>query len=75
MKLYVVESYRNRNTEYPKGSVIEVSEEEGKFLLRDAPGCFSKRPPKPEPEPEAEKKELDAPPADKMLDGEDAVTK
>lgn len=38
--LRVIADYACRELSYRKGSTIEVSEEEKKFLMTDAPGCF-----------------------------------
>lgn len=51
------------NLKLRAGDVLEVSEAEAAFLLRDAPGLFELVEPDPEPETAA----LDAPPADKMI--------
>lgn len=41
MKLTVTSRYRNGETSYEKGQVIDVPEALGEFLLRDSPGSFS----------------------------------
>lgn len=71
MKLKVLATYRNRDTQYPAGRVIEVSQAEAEFLDRDAPGCFEPyEEPEPEPaEPEIVDLALEAPPEDKMVHG------
>jgi hypothetical protein len=46
MKLHVTSEYRCRNTRYLPGQTIEVSGVEADWLMRDAPGCFSKDAPK-----------------------------
>jgi hypothetical protein len=59
MRLYVIEDYRSRDIFHPKGAVLEVSLGEAVFLTADAPGCFSPQAPRD--------KEIDSPPADKMM--------
>jgi len=59
-KLKVISEYRNRETHYGVGSVIEVTDEQVKFLMADAPGCF-------EVYTEPEVKAVEAPPVDKMV--------
>jgi hypothetical protein len=66
MKLKVLFRYRSNLAQYEAGTVIDVDLETAKFLDRDAPGCFEVF----ESEPEPETKELDQPPADKMIDQE-----
>ena len=61
MKLIVLSDYRNRRLFYAAGERIEVSDEDGAFLMRDAPGVFAV----PEPEPLAAAP--DEPPADKAI--------
>jgi hypothetical protein len=65
MKLKVLLNYKSNVAQYVAGVVTaELDQKTAEFLLRDAPGCFEVF----EPEPEA--KELDQPPADKMIDQE-----
>lgn len=42
MRLFVREAYDNTATgeHYEAGTVIDVTNEKGRWLLRDAPGCF-----------------------------------
>lgn len=40
IKLRVKGSYVNRGVAYSPGQVIDVSDEEARFLMADAPGCF-----------------------------------
>lgn len=62
VKLKVIKSYRNRNTQYQEGQVIDVTSSEAAFLIRDAPGCFT-----PVDTPvDTEYKGFIAPPKDKM---------
>jgi hypothetical protein len=65
MKLIVLSDYRNRRLFYAAGERIEVSDEDGAFLMRDAPGVFAV--PEPEPEPEPLAAAPDEPPADKAI--------
>ena len=60
MRLLVKSNYRNKNTQYREGVVIEVSEAEGRFLLVDAPGCFAIENPPPI-------LSIDNPPVDRMM--------
>lgn len=46
MKLYVVERYIAGGVEYPEGMELDVSDDYGAYLQRDAPGCFSHDKPK-----------------------------
>lgn len=65
MKLKVLLNYKSNVAQYVAGVVTaELDQKTTEFLLRDAPGCFEVF----ELEPEA--KELDQPPADKMIDQE-----
>ena len=64
MKLTVISNYRNQHTEYLIGSVIDIDDTAGEFLMRDAPGCFEVV--KPEVEEPVEK-EIGSPPVDKMI--------
>ena len=66
MKLLLKSFYINRNVHYLEGMIIEVSEEEGEFLMRDAPGCF---------EVVGAEKALRGPLADKMVDEDDGLSK
>ena len=68
MKLYVIANYKNRDVFYKAGrELTDLSEEEASFLMRDAPGCFSKSKPKEEPAKKAKaKKEA---PKDKAVKG------
>lgn len=59
MKLWVLEYYSNKGYSLEKGQVIEVDENTARWLLADAPGCFSLW----EPEQKAPAK----PKEDKML--------
>lgn len=75
MKLKVVSKheYRSREKVYKPGHVFEVSEEEGQFLMRDAPGCFEDLGAKataPKAKGKAKGKAVEAPPADKAVKGE-----
>lgn len=56
-KLRVVSEYRSRDVVYGVGSVIEVSDEQARFLMVDAPGCFVVH----------VEKAIEAPPVDKMV--------
>lgn len=60
MKLRCVSEYRNdaRMLCFHRGQTIEVEEELGRFLLRDAPGCF---------EEITRRKSMRKPPRDKMI--------
>jgi hypothetical protein len=40
MKLKVLADYRNRDTFYVEGTILEVSAAEALFLRQDAPNCF-----------------------------------
>jgi len=65
MKLKVVQPYRCRDVVYAVGAVLDLSDEETRWLMADAPGCFEvvpKRKPR-----KAKPKELDKPPADKAV--------
>jgi hypothetical protein len=59
MKIRVKQAYACRDVSHPAGAVIEVTESEGAFLLRDAPGSFELFKP--------EVKEVAAPPVDKAV--------
>jgi hypothetical protein len=67
MILYVMGNYRNRNTAYQAGDVIEVSDTEGAHLQADAPGCFAQNPAPPSLEGEGEAKSFIRAPLDKMV--------
>ena len=56
MKLKVKGWYASRQAAYRPGDEIEVDEDYGKFLLRDAPDCF-----------EVMKKQVKAPAKDKAV--------
>jgi hypothetical protein len=62
MKLRVLQDYCCRSVVYRAGRVIVVSDEEGAWLLNDAPGCFELDEPK-------QRKAVKKPPADKMMQG------
>lgn len=66
MKLRVIGRYVNRGTQYEAGTVIDVPEAEGRFLLADAPGCFSVL---PNPPLHTEHREIDHSPVDRMMRG------
>lgn len=68
MKLYVVSPYKNRDVYYKAGQVLDVDEEEAKFLMTDSPGSFSKEEPKEEKKakPKAAKAKK-KPPQDKAV--------
>ena len=60
MRLYVLSNYVNRDLKFQQGDVIDnATPELVKFLLNDAPGCFSKT------------KELTEPPKNKMVGAPD----
>lgn len=59
IKLQVYRNYRNRDTQYRAGEVIEVTEERARFLMADAPGVFAYDPP-------TEDKTIRIAPRDKM---------
>lgn len=61
IKLKVVEDYVNKDLRYGAGSVIDVPEVLGLWLMRDAPGCFERIAPAVPSE-----KAITAAPADKM---------
>jgi len=63
MKLRVLHDYRCRREFYEANTIIEVSDEHGAFLLRDAPDVFAIWTPLVEPLAAAP----DEPPADKAI--------
>lgn len=70
IKLRVLSKYRNQRTSYAAGSIIEVSEAEGAFLMKDAPECFAiiGADPKPyETKEESRVAGFEMPPADKQM--------
>jgi hypothetical protein len=80
IRLQVVSTYRARQVAYQKGTIIEVTEDEAEFLLRDAPGCFEIAPDIPRAdEPPADEppagKAPKRPPLDKMISDEDTDKK
>lgn len=61
MKLHVLKPYQARGLAYSAGVVITVPEEEARFLLRDAPGCFAVEGEQPEV------RAVETPPVDRMI--------
>lgn len=61
IQLLVKHAYRNRNVSYQAGEVIEVSDEQARFLMADAPGVFAPV------ETGQQEKSVEAAPKDKMV--------
>lgn len=40
-KIKVISDYRCRDVFYPAGKILEITDEEKRFLMADAPGCFA----------------------------------
>lgn len=59
MKLWVLSPYENRGICYAAGTLIDVTEDEARFLMADAPGVFAHDPP-------TEDKTIRIAPRDKM---------
>lgn len=77
MKLRALRDYGSAKAVHRAGAVLEVSEEEGAWYMRDAPGVFEVIPepapeepedaPESESAPEPDGKALSAPPQDRAI--------